>query len=132
MNKYRIKINGHIYEAEIEVLDGQNESAPAEKPAPARPAPTGFTPMPTGASMIRKSNAEEGTVCSPLPGIVTKILVNEGEPVKAGQAVLILEAMKMENEIAAPADGILHGLAVGEGAHIAAGVPLFSVVPEKG
>lgn len=132
MNKYRIKINGHIYEAEIEVLDGQAESAPTEKPTPAKELKSPkFSPMPAGAQP-QKAAPEKGAVCSPLPGIVTKILINEGEPVKAGQAVLILEAMKMENEIAAPADGILHELAVSEGAHVAAGVPLFAVVPEKG
>lgn len=132
MNKYRIKINGHIYEAEIEVLDGQNESAPAEKPTPAKELKSPkFSPAPAGAQ-LKKAAPVEGAVCSPLPGIITKILVGEGEPVKAGQAVMILEAMKMENEIAAPADGILHELAVSEGAHVAAGVPLFAVVPEKG
>lgn len=132
MNKYRIKINGHIYEAEIEVMDGQNESAPAEKPTPAKELKSpNFSPMPAGAKPQNAAPAK-GAVCSSLPGIVTKILVNEGERVKAGQAVLILEAMKMENEIAAPADGILDRLAVGEGAHVAAGVPLFAVVPEKG
>lgn len=130
MNKYRIKINGHIYEAEIEVMDGQTLSA--ENPAPAKELkpPKNAAPYACCAKLHIPDHAE-GTVLSPLPGIVTKILVPEGEKVKAGQAVLILEAMKMENEIAAPTDGIVRELAVSEGAHVAVSVPLFAVVPEK-
>ena len=67
-----------------------------------------------------------------MPGNILKINVSQGQKVNEGDVLIVLEAMKMENEIAAPADGILDRLAVGEGAHVAAGVPLFAVVPEKG
>lgn len=131
MNKYRIKINGHIYEAEIEVLDGQNDTACAEKPAPAKELKAPSLAPVSATAQPKRAAPAKGAVVSPLPGIVTGILVGEGERVKAGQTVLILEAMKMENEIAAPVDGILQELAVKEGARVAAGVPLFAVAPEK-
>ena len=70
---------------------------------------------------------ESGRVLSAMPGRVVKVLVAEGEAVEAGRGLVVLEAMKMQNEIAAPRDGVVHGLAVSEGDVVAAGVLLCRV-----
>jgi biotin carboxyl carrier protein len=66
-------------------------------------------------------------MASPMPGKVVRVLVAEGEAVEAGQGILVVEAMKMQNEIKAPRSGIVVSLAVREGATVAAGEPLATI-----
>lgn len=103
MKKYRVNVNGSLYEIEIEEMDASAaKRAPAAAPAPAaKPAPA-----PVGAGT--KVNA-------PMPGTILDVKVQAGQSVKRGQVLVILEAMKMENEIQAPCDGKITGVNVRKG-----------------
>jgi pyruvate carboxylase subunit B len=91
-----------------------SSSVPAPAPVPATPSPT---PAPAG----------EGVIGAPMPGKILRILVKEGEQVKTGQGLLILEAMKMENEIPAPKDGVVKRILVKEGDTVDTGQPLIEL-----
>ena len=94
-------------------------SAPTPAPAPAPVAPSAPTPAPAAAG--------EGAVTAPMPGKILRILVKEGEQVKTGQGLLVLEAMKMENEIPAPKDGVVKKILVKEGDTVDTGQPLIEL-----
>ncbi len=80
-----------------------------------------------GQSRQRREGASDGAVKAPMNGVVVRILARPGETVQAGQVVLVLEAMKMENEVAAPMAGRLTELAVQAGQTVNPGEPLFTV-----
>ena len=111
MKKYTITVNGTAYEVEVEEA-GVVASAPkaAPKAAPA-PAPNAAAPVAAGAT----------TVSAPMPGKVLSINVKAGDAVKSGDVLLILEAMKMQNEIMAPADGTVSDVRVSAGQTVATG-----------
>lgn len=115
MKKYLIKVNGNQYEVEVEEVGG---SAPAAAAAPAAPAAAPKAPAaaPAGASNIK----------APMPGTILKVNVNAGDSVKKGQVLLVLEAMKMENEIVAPADAVVASVSVTKGSSVNAGDVLVS------
>ena len=103
MKKYRVNVNGSLYEIEIEEMDASAaKRAPAAAPAPAAKP----TAAPVGAGT--KVNA-------PMPGTILDVKVQAGQSVKRGQVLVILEAMKMENEIQAPCDGKITGVNVRKG-----------------
>ena len=119
MSKYRIKLDGKVYELEIERMDGAAPQ-PAAKPAPAA------APAPQLAA--REVPAAAGNaVKSPMPGTILRVNAAAGDAVKKGQSVLVLEAMKMENDIAAPRDGKLAALYVARGDTVQGGAPLFEI-----
>ncbi len=116
VRKYNITVNGTKYEVEVEeVADGVSSAAPATPAVPAAPA---VAPAPAG-------NKGASVIPSPMPGTVIKTLVKPGESFKAGQVVLVLEAMKMENEITAPSDGVAVSVC-SDGASVSAGDVLVS------
>jgi len=94
--KFKIKIDGKVFEAEVEEIGG---SAPAAAPAApkATPSPAPQAPMPQSGS--------GNSIVAPMPGKVVSIKVTKGQAVNAGDTVLILEAMKMEQEIKASVSG---------------------------
>ena len=98
MKKYRVNVNGSIYEVEIEEM-----SAPATMSAPA--AAPKAAPAPAGGNAVK----------APMPGTILDVKVQNGQSVKKGQVLVILEAMKMENEIQAPCDGKITSLNVRKG-----------------
>ncbi len=120
MKKFRISVNGKAYEVEVEDLGGgisSSPAAPAIKAAPApvaapapaaAPAPKAAAPAPVGAEVIT----------APMPGKIMSIKVKAGQAVNAGDLVLTLEAMKMENEIFAGAAGTVKEIRVQEGAAV--------------
>ncbi|NCB71500.1 MAG: biotin/lipoyl-binding protein [Clostridia bacterium] len=120
MKKFNVKVNGNSYEVEVEeIKDGVQPVAPAVQrpaaaPAPAPAAPTA-APAPKAAP-VAVSGA--GTVAAPMPGTVLDIMVKEGDVVKSGQVCVILEAMKMENELPAPCDGTVKSVNVTKGASV--------------
>ena len=123
--KYKVTLNGKTYEVEVEVgkvvlLDEYEACAPAPAAAPAAPAAPAAAPAPAPVAL---SDGEP--VNAPMPGNVLRIDVKEGDKVKAGQTLLILEAMKMENEIAAPKDGTVVQIATSKGAVVETGTPLI-------
>ena len=118
-----IEVDGKEYEVELKQM-GKNPAAPAVRPVN-RPAPAAApatapktAPAPSGAA---------GAVTAPLPGAILELLVSEGDSVKAGQDILVMEAMKMENKIQAPHDGTIKKIFAQPGANVAEGDPLLEI-----
>lgn len=126
--KFRVTLNGKTYEVEAEKGAPMPETvytAPAAAPAPVVEVPAAAAPAPAPAPAPA---AVSGTVVSsPLPGNVLAIEVNPGEAVKAGQVLVLIEAMKMENEIVAPCDGVVKQILVNKGAVVATGDKLLVI-----
>ena len=124
--KFRVTLNGKTYEVEAEKGAPMPETvytAPAAAPAPAVEAPAAAAPAPAPAPAA----VSGAVVSSPLPGNVLAIEVNPGEAVKAGQVLVLIEAMKMENEIVAPCDGVVKQILVNKGAVVATGDKLLVI-----
>lgn len=130
---YKVTLNGKVYEVEVEkgeaVIQAEYEAAlPAAPAAPAPAAPAAPAPSAAAASAAAPAvQAGAGTVPSPLPGNINEVRFSAGQTVKAGDVVIILEAMKMENEIVAPKAGTLTKIHVQKGAVVNTGDPLFDV-----
>ena len=107
MKKFNITVNGTAYEVEVEEVKEKVAAAPkAAAPAPkAAPAPAAAPAAPAKAAVA--AGTGEHSIDAPMPGKIVKLVASEGQAVKAGDVLLILEAMKMQNEIAADADGVV-------------------------
>lgn len=118
--KYVVTLNGKNYEVEVEetdaVITAVTDAAPAAPVAAAAPAAPATAPAPAAAPAAA---ADGQKVLSPMPGTILSVNVSVGSAVKAGEVILILEAMKMENEIVAPCDGTVKQLAVQKGSTVA-------------
>lgn len=118
--KYVVTLNGKNYEVEVEetdaVITAVTDAAPAAPVAAAAPAAPAAAPAPAAA---HAAAADGQKVLSPMPGTILSVNVSVGSAVKAGEVILILEAMKMENEIVAPCDGTVKQLAVQKGSTVA-------------
>ena len=123
MSKYRITVDGKTYEMDVELI-GANGAA--VQPVAKAAAPVVSAPVAAPAAS-KPAAASSGSVTAPMPGTILKVLKADGDAVKAGDVVLILEAMKMENEITAPADGVIGSLGLTEGSTVAGGDLLFEV-----
>ena len=120
--KFNVTVNGTTYEVEVEEVKAAGgapkAAAPAPKAAPApAPAPKA-APAPAAAKVA--AGAGEHSIDAPMPGKVIKLVANEGQAVKAGEVLLILEAMKMQNEITADADGTVKKFNVAAGQSVKA------------
>lgn len=115
MNKYKVNVNGTDYEITIELMDA---NAPAQAPAASAPA---AAPAPAQAP------AGGETVTCPMPGSILAVNVNVGDTVSEGQVLMVLEAMKMENEIMAPCAGKITGINVTKGATVESGAVLCTI-----
>ena len=102
MKKYRVTVNGSLYEIEVEEMDASAVSA-----APAAPA--------APKAPVAAAPAAGAQVKAPMPGNILDVKVQAGQVVKKGDVLVILEAMKMENEIQAPCDGKVTGVNVRKG-----------------
>ncbi len=105
MKKYKVNVNGTVYEVTVEAMDGAAPVAAA--PAPAAAAPAGGE-----------------KVSAPMPGTILDVRVSNGQTVKKGDILFILEAMKMENEIMAPCGGTIASVSVTKGAAVDSGALL--------
>lgn len=145
MKEYKLKINGNDYAVTVNEVDGsvaevevngtpfkvefekpiKKAAAPVAKPAAKSAAPA------AAAAPVAKPAAPAGgagtTVSSPLPGVILDVCVKEGDSVKRGQTVMVLEAMKMENAIEATADGTVTAIKVGKGDSVLEGAPLVII-----
>lgn len=122
MKMFRVVVNGSEYKVGIEELAEETVSPPqVAQAAPA--APTQAPPKPTvqPAAARADSAVAPGNIIAPMPGTVLQVMVNIGESVTKGQVLLVLEAMKMENELMAPADGVVQELNVTKGVPVNAG-----------
>ena len=145
MKTYKFKINSNDYEVTVNSLEGnmadvtvngtsykvEMENAPVTKPsspavaaAPTVAAPE--TPTASPAPAAKPSGAGQ-TVTSPLPGVIIEVSVKEGQTVKAGQKVAVIEAMKMENEIQASTDGTVTEILVNKGDSVLEGAPVVKI-----
>ncbi|MCA0385167.1 MAG: biotin/lipoyl-binding protein [Firmicutes bacterium] len=127
MKKFNITVNGKSYEVEVEEIGGVMPSAPVNRPAAPVAAPT---PAPSAAPVPAAKPAAPApaapvaggeTVTSPMPGTILDIKVNVGDTVASGAVLVILEAMKMENEIMAPVAGKVVSINVNKGASVNSG-----------
>lgn len=131
--KYKVTLNGKTYEVEVEkgkaILLDEYEAlapAPAQTAAPAVAAPV--APAPAPAAPAAPVNLADGeTVSAPMPGNIIRVDVKQGDTVKEGQILVILEAMKMENEIVAPKDGTVAQVVTSKGAVVDTGSPLVII-----
>lgn len=118
MKQFIVTVNGKSYQVEVEEVGKENVAAPAAIPAPkaapkAAPAPTTQVAAPAAAVP-----SDVITVKAPMPGNILNVRVNEGDAVKKGDVLFILEAMKMENEIMAPQDATVVSVMVQKGAKV--------------
>jgi biotin carboxyl carrier protein len=123
---YNVFVEDEYYKVEVEPTGAAAIAGPVAGPTPraAQPAPKPeATPQPATASAPAPVVVAEGevTVLVPMPGTVIRYVVNVGDRVKAGDTVVMLEAMKMENAIPAPADGVIKALKFGPGASVKKG-----------
>ena len=119
MKKYQVNVNGTNYEVTVEEIKGGAAPAPAPAPAPAAaPAPA---PAPAAASGAGEP------INAPMPGTILDVKVSAGQAVKSGDVLMILEAMKMENEIMAPHDGTVTAVSVSKGASVESGTLLCTL-----
>ena len=115
MKAYKVNVNGNVYEITLEVIDKADIKAPAAPAPQAAPAPVAAAPA--GAQ----------TINAPMPGTILKVNVSNGQSVKKGDVLMVLEAMKMENEILAPADATVSSVNVAQGATVESGAVLCSL-----
>ena len=119
MKKYRVNVNGTVYEVELEEITGAAAAAPVAAPAAPAPAPAAAPAAPVAAA---PAGGEK--VTAPMPGNILSVNVAAGDTVKRGQVLLILEAMKMENEIMAPCDGTIASVHTSKGSAVESGALL--------
>lgn len=127
--KYKVTLNGRTYEVEVEagkamLLDEYEAVAPAPA-APAAPAAAPAAPAAAPAAPAAPAVTGAGDpVNAPMPGNILKVNVKTGDAVKEGQVLVVLEAMKMENEIMAPKSGTVTQVLVSKGSTVDTGAPL--------
>lgn len=139
MKNYNFKINGKDYSVSIDQVEGRNASVTVngvsyqvelDGEAPAAPVQVSAEPSPAPVAAPAASPVPAGpgaVVRSPLPGVIISIDVKEGQAVKKGQKVAVLEAMKMENEIQADADGTVTAILVQKGDSVLEGADIIKL-----
>ena len=129
--KYKVTLNGRTYEVEVEagkamLLSEYEAVAPAAPAAPAAAAPVAAAPAAAAPAVPAVTGSGEA-VNAPMPGNILKVNVNVGDAVKSGTVLVVLEAMKMENEIMAPKDGTVTQVLVSKGSTVDPGAPLVVI-----
>lgn len=120
MKNYKVNVNGTEYKVSIELIS-ETEAA-----APVAAAPVAAAPAPAAAPAAPATSAPAGgeKVNAPMPGTILSVNVKVGDVVKEGQLLVVLEAMKMENEILAPVDGTVTFVGVNQGATVESGAAI--------
>ncbi len=121
MKNLKITVNGVVYDVQVEEVEGSAASAPAAAAAPA-------APKAAPAAAPKAAAAAEGEpVKSPMPGTILNVPVKAGQAVKSGDVLVVLEAMKMENEIKAGRDAVVASVAVTKGESVDTGAVLVTL-----
>ena len=142
MKEYKFKINGKNYNVMINSVEGstanvtvngtayavemENAAVAPAAPAPA-PAPAASQPAAAPAAPAAAPATGSKTVTSPLPGVIVDVCVKEGQAVKVGQKVAVLEAMKMENDIESTVDGTVAAIKVAKGDSVLEGAVIVTL-----
>ena len=143
MKTYKFRINGNEYEVEINSVDGnfadvtvngtgykvEMENAPSA-PVHKEAAPVQASQEVPAAAAAKPAPAPSGAgkaITSPLPGVIIEVSVKEGQAIKAGQKVAVIEAMKMENEIQATSDGTVTAVLVNKGDSVLEGAEIVKI-----
>lgn len=128
MRRFVISVNGNQYEVDVEEVTSDVASSP--RPVEPKPVVTQAPTPPVSPVLqnepIAVSNGAE-SVSAPMPGVILSVNVKEGDMVKAGATLMILEAMKMENEILAPRDGRIANIFVNKDASVNTGEQLVTI-----
>ncbi len=119
MKQLKVTVNGITYDVSVEEVGASASAAPAAAPASAPAAPAA-APAPAPV-------AGGESVCAPMPGTILSVNVSAGQAVKKGDVLLVLEAMKMENEIYAPRDGQVAAVTVAKGESVESGKVLVTL-----
>ena len=130
LRKFKIKVDGQEYQVEMEEIGAVAPAAPAAPAAPvapAAPASPAVEAAPAPAAPVASTPAGADAMPSPMPGNILRILVNVGDTVTENQPLMILEAMKMENEIVAAKAGVVAGIHVKEGQVVNPGDALITI-----
>jgi biotin carboxyl carrier protein len=138
MKKFNVTVNGKTYAVEVEEVGaGQGgftyQPAPAAPQTPVQQAPAAPQPQAPAAPVAAPApKASSGpvdgeTLSAPMPGTILDIRVSEGQNVKAGEILLILEAMKMENEIVSPKDGVVNRIHTSKSSTVSTGDALVTI-----
>ena len=130
--KYKITLKGRTYEVEVEagkamLLDEYEAIAPSAPAAPVAAAPAAAAPAAAPAPAAAAVTASGEAVNAPMPGTILKVNVTQGQAVKEGEVLCVLEAMKMENEIMAPKAGTITQVVTSKGASVSSGDPLVVI-----
>ncbi|MBE6826273.1 MAG: biotin/lipoyl-binding protein [Ruminococcus sp.] len=124
MKRFSVTVNGKAYDVAVEELGAGAPAPVAAAPAPA--AAPAAAPAPAPAAAPAAAGAGE-KVAAPMPGTILDVKVSNGDTVTKGQCIMILEAMKMENDIVAPCDGTITSLLAKKGDTVNAGDALATV-----
>jgi biotin carboxyl carrier protein len=128
MKTYTITVNGTAYDVTVEETAGGAAPAPAAKAAPAAPAaPAPAAPAPAAPAKTAGGAAGSVEINAPMPGKILDVKAQPGASVSRGDVVLILEAMKMENEVVAPQDGTIASINVNVGDMVEPGAVLATM-----
>lgn len=121
IKKYNITVNGNSYEVEVEELGSEGVAVSRPQAVPQS------TPKVAASKAQAAPVGGSGSISAPMPGAINDVKVSVGDSVKKGQVLLILEAMKMENEIMASCDGKVTGVNVAKGASVSVGDVLVTI-----
>ena len=120
MKQYKVIVNGTEYEVFAELIGDDGKAAAPVQAAPAPAQAPAAAPAPV-------ASGDGEAVKAPLQGTILAVNINAGDMIKKGQVVMVLEAMKMENEIMAPRDGKVTAVSAAKGAAVEAGAALYTL-----
>ena len=132
--KYKVTLNNRIYEVEVEagkaMLLSEYEAVAPAAPAPVAAAPAAAPVAAPAAAAPAAAPVVVGAgeqVCAPMPGTIVRVNVSQGQAVKAGDVLCVLEAMKMENDITAPKAGTVTQVVAAKGSSVSSGDVLIVI-----
>lgn len=129
MKKFNVTVNGKLYQVEVDEVGSNQPSfnyAPVQQVQQA-PAPIQQTQTPAHQSHVSTEPVAGESIAAPMPGTILDVKVIEGQRVKSGDILLILEAMKMENEITSPHDGVIAKVHSSKGSTVNTGETLITI-----